>query len=369
MAMPDNAGSAPATTPVTLPAGPTEPVAPPTSTPAATPSTPPAAPPSSAPTNGRLSPQDVHTGMLDAAKAALKKLEKPGDPSAPATQGQPSIPAATKPDGAADDKAKAEAEGENDFPEIDEKLLSHNAQQMLGRWKVGVDKLRKKLAAAEPAAAEYGQIQAYMDAYQLTPENVAAAYDFLAKLQTNPLAAYETLKPVWEHLCEQVGEVLPDDIQKRRDQGYIDEATAKELARVRAEKAIADTTAKRAGDQVARAANMQTNMAIQKAIATWDTDHTARDPDFNRKRPLIEDTAARIMAKEGQAQTPDAALSVLNRALKLVDERIAGFRTAPVATPRLPVGASAGPTLTAAPEPKSLKEAAQQALEGRYRFT
>src|SRR5262245_9692442 len=297
MAMPDNAGSAPATTPVTLPSGPTEPVSP-ASTPAATPSTQPETAPSTQPT-------DVHAGLMDAAKAALAKTAKPGDPSAPATQGQP----APSTNGSVKPPEKAKPGDDDDkLPEIDENTLPHPQREVMRRWKETLDRTREKLKAVEGPAGEYAKIQEYMDAYSLTAEDVAAAYDILAKLRTNPVLAYETLKPIMDALEAQVGVTLPDDIRQRLEQGFVDDATAKELARERAKSAIADNTAKRVGDQATRAANMQLNYAIQNAVAAWDSDRMAKDPDFARKRPLLEDAARAIMAKEGQAQTPDAAL-------------------------------------------------------------
>src|SRR5262249_26359418 len=107
---------------------------------------------------------------------------------------------------------------------------------------------------------------------------------------------------------------------------------------------------------------------IQQAVADWDTQQVSKDPDFERKRPLVEHTARSIMAKEGRAATPDAAIEVLERALKAVNGHVAAFQPKPQATPRTPPRPGNPATSQVAAEPKSLAEAAMQGLRGTYKF-
>ena len=329
----------------------------------------------------RLTPEDVRANLVKAAKEAVAKMQE-GSPSAPQQAiSQPSPGKEPKPNGVdphpvSPEAKKAEgggdghsAEEDDDFPEIDEKTLSHNQQQVMARWRRGLDKLRGQVGELKPAAEQYGKIQDYMNTFGLTPEDVAQGFDIMAKMRTNPQLAFEALKPIFEQLALQTGAILPNDIRDRLRKGQIDEATARELARSRASAQTAELQAKFTNDQAQKRQAAQVHYAVQSAVARWDSDKAAKDADFARKRPMVEDAARTIMAREGQATTPDAAVKVLDRALKVVEERLSPFRNGqPSRTPAVPSAASASPTTGAAPAPKSLREAAQQAVEGRYRF-
>lgn len=313
--------------------------------------------------------------MLEAAETALKLPTLKGGPSAPDDQETPpspeegSEPSEAEGEAEAKDeaaKAKADAEDE-EFPEVDEKTLPHPQREIMRRWKTGLDKLRKQVDEYQPAAEQYGKVQEYMETFGLTADDVAMGFDIMAKMRTSPQHAFEALKPIFLQLAEQVGEVLPQDMRQRVEQGQLDEATARELARSRAAATTAQDQVQLANDRMAQTQAMQSHYAIQQAVADWDGAHTAKDPDFERKRPMVEDAARTVMSRDGQATTPQAAVAVLDKALALVEERLSPFRPAPTTVPRQPSSTSAPTTADAAPVPKTLREAAELGLQGRYR--
>lgn len=357
------ASPAPAATPSASPAPAAS--AAPNPAPTATPSQPasPAAP------QGRLSPQDVQAEMRRVAKDAIAKPQ--GQPSAPNNQGQPSPAPVTDPNAKdAEKKAGAEDDGQDDgqLPEIDENALPFDQRHIMRRWKRALDKTRAEVAKLQPAAEQYGKVMDYMHQFSLTPEQVAIGFDVMAKLNTNPQLAYQALKPIMDELEARIGEKLPPDLMKRIEMGLVDETTARELARQRGFTTTATELSNKQMQESQRMHAQQRQTAINGAVSAWEAQRNEKDPDFARKQPMVEDAARAIMAKEGIADTPDKAISVLNRALKLVEDRLSPFRVAGSPTLRQPQATGAPQINGATPEPQSMREAALQGLKGQYRF-
>lgn len=365
-----SATSAPA--PAAAPSTPSTPSTPSPATPAAPAASTPAAPSTpSAPAvaKDRLSPEDVKQGLLSAAKTSLKAEPAPGV-KLPGVEPDGSV----KPDPKAEAAKKAaEAdEGADDdktpLPEIDENSLAFDQRQIMRRWKRTLDRTRTQLAAAAPKAEQYEKIQSYMDQFHLTSDQVALGFDVMAKLNTNPQLAYAALKPIMDELETRLGVKLPAELQQRVEQGLVDPKTAAELARTRGLNQFTEEELERQREAQTRQQQAQVVGSIQRAVATWEQQKAEKDPDFARKLEMVEDTARSIMAKEGKATTPQAAIAVLDRALQLVEGRLNPFRANGPATAKQPASTGA-PVTTAAPAaPTNLREAALQGLNGSYRF-
>ena len=65
---------------------------------------------------------------------------------------------------------------------------------------------------------------------------MADGMKIMALVKNNPIEAFDALKPVVDSLALQAGKVLPDDLKSKVDDGYMDQETANELAKTRAEK-------------------------------------------------------------------------------------------------------------------------------------
>lgn len=310
---------------------------------------------------------------MEVATAALKRTAE-GSPSAPDGQVKKDAVAAAvteaaagKPNGATPPGQKP---GEAAELATDEEIstLSTKAQ---ARFHDLTSKLRsadEQVGQLRGPAEQYGKITAFMDQFALTTDDMVVAYDITARMKHDPVSAFEKLTPIYNELARRAGAVLPDDLKEKVRTGFIDEKTARELAKTRAEKDIGTERLKRAEELRGRETMVSMNSTIQSAVADWDTQQVSKDPDFERKRPLVEHTARSIMAKEGRAKNPDAAVDVLQRALKMVNDNLVHFTPRPQATPRLPSSAGNPATSQVAAEPKSLAEAALQGLRGTYKF-
>ena len=309
--------------------------------------------------------------MLAAAKTSLlPKVPAPGDKS-PGIDANGSVKPEPEPDDAAKKAAEAE-EGEEDddspLPEIDEKTLAFDQRQIMRRWKRTLDRTRTELSAAAPKADQFDKIQNYMDQFHLTSDQVALGFDVMAKLNTNPQLAYSALKPIMDELEQRLGVKLSPDLQQRVEKGLVDPTTAAELARQRGLNQFTEEDRQRAIADQQRQQQAQNVGAIQRAVSSWESQKAEKDPDFARKLELVEDTARAIMAKEGRANTPQAAVAVLDRALTLVEARLNPFRANGHATLRQPASTGAPATTVAPAVPNDIREAAMQGLNGTYRF-
>lgn len=359
-----------------------------------TPTTPQAAKPDSP--AGLLTKQDVKAGMMEAAKAALQKT-RAGKPSAQGIpqSGNGSVAPISTPGAAANgslsgeiaeaarpadaasapngsDPASGDQPDSGADPNADDETKPPPFNEH-PRWKKltrDFEAATAQVKALAPRAQQYDKITSYMDTFELSADDVAVAYDITAKLKHNPQLAFQALKPIWDELCARVGEVLPADLQARVQNGFLSADDAKELARARAATQTATQLANREVQLSQRGEVTRMGQAVQSAVARWDAQQVAKSADFVRLRPFVEGAARSIMAKEGMASTPDEAVLVLDRAFKQVTEGLQPLRPAASgpngSTPRQPV-AGAVTTAAAAPEPKSLREAAQLGLEGRYR--
>jgi hypothetical protein len=317
---------------------------------------------------------EAATAALQATRAAPSTATQAiatATKAAPAANGAaaPTTEVTQGPDALRDPKAADESKEGAAVSDEDESTLPFNNHPRWQKLKREHAEAAKQVQALQPRAEQYDKITAYMDQYDLSAEDVAIGYDIIAKMRTNPILAYQALAPIWQELCRRVGVTLPDDLVQRIKDGFIDEKSARELAQARARAAVSQEEVKRSGERLAHNDQQRTVQAIHSSVAAWDTQQLAKNPDYTRLRPFVENEARAIMAREGKAKTPDAALAVLERALKATMDRLAPFRptNGHVPTPKTPNAAT--PSTAIAPsEPKSLREAATQGLAGTYRF-
>src|SRR5262245_46975829 len=146
----------------------------------ATPSTPSAEKPAAPP----AAPIDVHKDLMAAATAAVAKAKGEPSPQQDTLAGAANGTAKADEVAAAKDKSNATVKAEVDDESKPPPFNDHP------RWK----KLQRdfttatgQVKALTPRAEQYDKITAYMDQFGLTSEDVAMAYDILAKMKTNPI--------------------------------------------------------------------------------------------------------------------------------------------------------------------------------------
>ena len=210
------------------------------------------------------------------------------------------------------------------------------------------------------SAEQYEKITGFLAENQLSADEAAQGFQIMALMKNDPEAALQALTPYLQNLQLATGQTLPDDIRSRVDDGYLDEDAAREMARVRAEN-------ERLRSQVQthsnRAAERQQTEQINNLAATvtdWENNIRQQDPDYDLKEAEIDDRVRVLVSERGRPQTPQEAVAMAKEAYDAVNARFASrFGN------KRPMKTASGGKLggTPIPEPSSLMEAVQTALE------
>jgi hypothetical protein len=291
----------------------------------------------SQPTSSVAGDQDANkkpTSLLDAVKRAVQ-TPADADSSTVETNGA-SASSSKSPSPGLDDPAKDKTRAE-----ADQKLPFHNHP----RWKEVVS----ERDAYRSDAGEYRKITSFMSSNGLTNAEVVEGFQIMALMKTNPAEAHKKISEYKARLDAYVGESLPEDIKKRVDEGYIDDASAKELAALKAEKQLQVERMQYAAEQQAH----QARASIHGAVVSWEQQMKAKDPDWSAKQELVTDQAKLMLASE-RPSTPEEAIALVERAHSIIKERLSRF--APQRRPVSSVSSSAS-SANASPVPKSLLEA------------
>lgn len=274
------------------------------------------------------------TSLLDAVKRAAQKSAD-ADSSTVEANGK-SAKDASSPQPSLDDKAK-----DKEKTDADQKLPFHNHP----RWKEVV----AERDAYRTDAGEYRKITTFMSQNGLTNEEVVEGFQIMALMKTNPAEAHKRISEYKAQLDAFVGEVLPQDLHQKVEDGFVDKDTAKQLAALQAEKQLAQQRHQYAMEQQAQ----QARAGIHGAVVNWEQQMKVKDPDWSAKQELVTDQVKLMLAAE-QPSTPEEALALVERAHSIIRERLSRF-----APQRRPVSqvSSATSSANAAPAPKSLLEA------------
>lgn len=274
------------------------------------------------------------TSLLDAVKSAA---QKPADAASSTveTNGKSAedadAPKASL-DDAAKDKQKAEA---------DQKLPFHNHP----RWK----EMISERDAYRSDADQYRKITSFMSSNSLSVDEVREGFEVMALMKTNPAEAHKRISDYKARLDAFVGEKLPEALQKKVEEGFVDPDTAKEYARLQAEKQLVE--ARQVQHQQQQAAQAQ--VAMQQAVVNWEQQQQVKDPDWSKKQALVTDQV-KLMLMANQPSTPDEAVQLVEQAHRIIRERLSA-----IAPQRRPVThvSSASSSASAVAQPKSLLEA------------
>jgi len=286
--------------------------------------------------------------------SVLEDVVKPKEPEVEASEDEAGSPTAIAEDESVREPVDVrleQSEDNEDFKDVPFNKHPRFRQVIQERkeFKQQAEEFREK-------SGQFDQVIDFMNENRLTPDEMAEGMKIMALMKNDPSAAQEAMKPHLEMLGRYTGEVLPEDIQLRMNEGYIDQETATELAQARIQNELSQQHNKFAEAQQAH--NSQLN--IQAAVGSWETTTRNTDPDFDMKQTLISDRVRGMVAERGQPRTADEGIEMAREAYESVNDHLRKFSGDPK-QPIHPVGGgkvSGTPT----PEPKSLQEAMEQAV-------
>lgn len=290
----------------------------------------PAADSQAAPAAGADAPKTSFEAMtqrmeqMRAAEAAKPTEAKPGDakPDAKADDADDVV------DGTPDEKKAFQGKT------FEEKMRIANTK--LREARSALKEHETKLAEVEPLRQKadlYEKLSAWTAQSGLEAPDVQNALQWAALMKNDPIKAFEALTPIYENLRKSAGAVLSDDLREQVDSGAITETAAEELARLRRERELlADRNTRQTQhfqdqENARQIAELRTTVASAVNAAALAIE--AKDPDYGRKKDLIQTEVQALMMIDGVPQTPDQAVAQFKKAVKNVDAKVAGLLPKP----------------------------------------
>lgn len=234
------------------------------------------------------------------------------------------------------------------------------------------NQLKQEVEAHKADASEWRAVKSFMSQQNLADAEVAEGFRIMAAMKNDPAQAVEMLKPYWSRLSQFIGEVLPNDLQQKVADGFIDEQSAREMARMRSQSEFQQA---RSAEQLQRAEaerqrqiqeqqqqlEVQRSEVVRQAVTGWEASVKARDLDYAQKEPLVRaKVAEKLLA--GRPQTAQEAVQVVQAAYDEVSDFLRK-----VASPQRravnPVSSSNSSVATKS-VPKSFREAVMLAARG-----
>ena len=221
---------------------------------------------------------------------------------------------------------------------------------------------KAQMAGYEADAKQYRDIQSFMQANGLTPEEVAESLGILAQAKTgDPAKAYELMLQRTQALAVMAGKQLPTDLEEKVEQGYIDRETAQDLHQQRVS---AERKAQLATSQLERRSVQDQRSQVNEmasAVSAWEHATKSSDPDFDLKAELVKDRVRAHVASYGMPRNAEQALKVSKDAYDAVTQTLLRVRgdKAPM---RTAVGGKTNGS--AAPEPKNLLDVIRRVSAG-----
>ena len=226
------------------------------------------------------------------------------------------------------DKAAAEGDKPDANKQKDEDLPFHNHP----RWKEVMAEnrtLREQAAEFEglkEPAERYTKLNGFLIENNLSGQDFTNMLNIGVAMKTDPEKALQMLEPFYNALLRMNGQIIPDDIQAKLDQGVIDQETAKTMAVERARstnlnqqletererRAQQQQQTQQEREHSQRVAHVQ---KIQEAVKTWETTWQQSDTDYSMLMPFVRD---RITTKVQQKPptNPEEAVAIAEAAKK-----------------------------------------------------
>lgn len=266
--------------------------------------------------------------------------------------------------------------------EIPPEELKHLSEKAKSRFHELVDlkraaegrvaEIQQELDAVKPKVELMDKLTGYMQQHNIPEQHLDNALGLTAMINRGDPQAIPVLENLLSHLRQVTGDVLPPDLQREVDLGYITEARAKELHKAklngqRIEQQSAQERERGEENRRRQEAETITRTAAETADA-WTAEQVKSDPEWNLKRDRVTEKmeleVSRLIRTKGPAgfpRTPQAVRELLDKAKADVEKELKGFLPKPKAITPSPTGGSASPRSKA--KPGSLMDAVNLALE------
>jgi hypothetical protein len=206
---------------------------------------------------------------------------------------------------------------------------------------------------------QYEKIQSSLKEMKLSAEETAQGLSIMGLMKSNPQAALEALQPIINNLQQVTGQIIPNDIQQKIEDGYMDEDVGKELARTRADVQIQKNANQQMLNEQEQMKTRSEINSLAQSVTNWEKNVRKTDPDFDFKQDEIDDRVSALVRERGRPNNSDDAVALAQEAYDTVNKRYRSRMGVKSPIRSLSGGKLGGSPM---PEPKSLMDAVQNAL-------
>lgn len=308
--------------------------------------------------------------LLDAVKGALevtdKDIEDEDAPVAIKSKAEPS------PAEGSESKPEADAKPDTQKDDVSDAALLAALEKFKGDVPLNkIERFREVLnenKTLKGANERYREMDTTMaaigrDAMKmgLSQDDMAQLFSWPRLLASDPQAAVERLQAFTAHWQEKVGHSVPADLRQKVDDGVLDEATAKEMAQLRASQALDRTRHEAETAERERTSTAQRSKEIHDSVNAYQAELKAKDPDYTpEKHEMVVDALTALVTKHGVPATVADARAMAKSAFDTVTTRLSKFKPQPRAVSSPTVGRRINQPAEA--QPKSMREAIENAL-------
>jgi len=222
------------------------------------------------------------------------------------------------------------------------------------------NELKDLTAKLKDDSEQYSKITDFIGRNNLTSKEAVEGFKLMAAIRNNPNSAHEMLTKHLNNVSQITGRVLPEDIQSKVDDGFLDEDAAKELSQARANLAREQHLRKQ---DFARSQNEREHLESQRwgeSLQSWGEATLGKDPDFSLKQPEFNDRVAALVSERGRPKSQAEMMNLVEDAYQAINERFKSRQPQPTQLKTVTGGKLSGTPIT---EPKSLSEAITMAYE------
>lgn len=187
-------------------------------------------------------------------------------------------------------------------------------------------------------AQQYRQIREFMETHSLHDDEAAELLVIGGLMKTNPVQAWERAKPHMQRLAEAAGAILSPALKTQVQKGELTQAQAVAISQANARAQSSEGYAKHYEARVQKQQQVSAQNELRSAIASWESDKSARDPDYAaKKKELVYRLIPAEMASLKAPPTPTEARQILDRVYADVN-KITASQIQPKAAVKQPVG-------------------------------
>lgn len=203
-------------------------------------------------------------------------------------------------------------------------------------------------------------IEAHAKQAGLSQDQIVNWFSMPVMLATEPEKAQQLLAEFMSDMSKRTGHTLNSDLQQKVDDGYMDEESARELSKSRADLERQQRQAEAEAEQrrVNESAHQQQN--IVNAVNAFQQSVQSSDPDYSpEKHEFVKRELTALVAAGGMPESTEEAVALAKAAHQNVSERLSAFKPTPRPTRTL---SGRGNNRPAAANPGSMFEAISGAL-------